>query len=181
MTRAYRYILTHDSGMAPCPDGGLISLATCKPVIRRVARPGDWVLGFRPGSLERGLMLWAGRVAEKMSHGEYQRQHGNRSDAVYRMGKNGDYERLDPAYHPSQAEMDRDVREPVLLFDKAVSVYLGGQPASLPDTLAQLAAAGRGHRVSEVAPDELAALERWIGALTPAPSVRGRGRRQSCR
>ena len=140
MSRAYRYILTHDSGMAPCPDRGQISLATCKPVIRRVARPGDWVLGFRPGSLERGLMLWAGKVAEKMSHGEYQQRHSNRSDAVYRMGKDGDYERLDPAYHPSQSEMDRDVREPVLLFDRTVSVYLTGQPAPLPAGLAHLAA-----------------------------------------
>ena len=116
MTRAYRYILTHDSGMAPCPDGGLISLATCKPVIRRVARPGDWMLRFRPDSLERGLVLWAGKVAEKMSPGEYQQRHRNRSDAVYRNGKDGDYERLDPAYRPSQTEMDRNVREPVLLL-----------------------------------------------------------------
>lgn len=84
-------------------------------------------------------MLWAGKVAEKMSHGEYQRQRSNRSDAVYRMGKDGDYERLDPAYHPSQTEMDRDVREPVMLFDRTVSVYLNGQPAPLPASLAHLA------------------------------------------
>lgn len=181
MTRAYRYILTHDSGMAPCPDGGLISLATCKPVIRRVARPGDWVLGFRPGSLERGLMLWAGKVAEKMSHGEYQQRHGNRSDAVYRMGKDGNYERLDTAYHPSQAEMDRDVREPVLLFDRTVSVYLKGQPTPLPASLAHLAAAGRGHRVSELSTSELAELERWVASLTPAAPAKQRGGRGSCR
>lgn len=89
MTRIYRYIQTHDSGMAPCPDGGQITLATCKPVIRRVARPGDWVIGFRPGSLERGLVLWAGRVESKLSHGEYQRRHTKRSDAVYREGEAG--------------------------------------------------------------------------------------------
>lgn len=181
MTRAYRYILTHDSGMAPCPDGGLISLATCKPVIRRVAQPGDWVLGFRPGSLERGLMLWAGKVAERMSHGEYQRQHTNRSDAVYRMGKDGDYERLDPAYHPSQAEMDRDVREPVLLFDRSVSIYLNGQPAPLPASLAHLAAAGRGHRVSELSTCELAELERWVAQLAPGETPLRKPVQRSCR
>ena len=46
MTRIYRYILTHNTGMAPCPENGMITLGTCKPVIRRVARAGDWVLGF---------------------------------------------------------------------------------------------------------------------------------------
>ena len=181
ISRAYRYILTHDSGMAPCPDGGLISLATCKPVIRRVARSGDWVLGFRPGSLERGLILWAGKVAEKMSHGEYQRQHSNRSDVVYRLAKDRHYERLDPAYRPWQAEMDRDVREPVLLFYRAVSVYLNRQPAPLHAGLADLAAAGRGHRVSKRSTSELAELERWVASLSPAAPAKRRGGQGSCR
>ena len=70
MTRIFRYILTHDTGMAPCPSDGLTT-ATFKPVVRRVTRPGDWVFGLRSGSLERGLMLWAGRVANTPSHGSY--------------------------------------------------------------------------------------------------------------
>jgi Nucleotide modification associated domain 2 len=90
VTRIYRYILANDCGMAPCPENGLITLGTCKPVIRRLARPGDWVLGFRPGSLVRGLVLWAGKVECKMSHGEYQRTHASRSDAVYRSPANGE-------------------------------------------------------------------------------------------
>lgn len=181
MTRIYRYIQTHDSGMAPCPDGRQITLATCKPVIRRVARPGDWVIGFRPGSLERGLVLWAGRVESKLSHGEYQRRHTRRSDAVYREAKDGHYERLSPHYHPSQAEMDRDVREPVLVFEKAASVYLNGQPALLPPHLFHLAAAGRGHRVREAGSEELAELVRWLAEITPSPPVKPRRSRQrSC-
>lgn len=167
MTRIYRYILSHDAGMAPCPDDGMITLATCKPVIRRVARPGDWVMGFRPGSMVRGLVLWAGRVECSMSHGDYQRAYPKRSDALYRMGADGEYERLRPDYHPTQSEMERDTRAPVLLFDRRTSHYLHGVPEPLPDVLAHLAAAGRGHRVSEAEPDLVERLEAWLAGIGP--------------
>lgn len=175
MTRIYRYILTHDSGMAPCPDDGLITLATCKPVIRRMARPGDWVLGFRPGALVRGLMLWAGKVEHSMSHGEYQRRYPRRSDAVYRLAKDGLYERFAPDYHPSQTEMDRDTGAPVLLFDRRCSVYLDGSPEPLPEHLAHLAAAGRGHRVTEGKSELTADLEAWVGEIKSNRSYRPSG------
>lgn len=169
MTRLYRYILTHDSGMAPCPAAGRITLATCKPVIRRTAKPGDWVLGFRPGSLERGLLLWAGRVERAMSHGDYEREFRGRPDAVYREVRGSGYKRLAPEYHPTQNEMDRDTSAPVLLFDPAVSIYLNGQPEPLPQGIAHLAAAGRGHRVNGTRPGDVAQLEAWLATLDVAP------------
>lgn len=184
MTRIYRYILTHDSGMAPCPAGGRITLATCKPVIRRTANPGDWVLGFRPGSLERGLLLWAGKVEQVMDHGDYEREFRGRPDAVYRIGKDGGYKRLLPDYHPTQREMDRDTSAPVLLFDSKVSLYFNGQPQPLPQELAHLAAAGRGHRVSGTEPGDVSRLEAWLAQLDIVPpdsaDRNSTGRRSGC-
>jgi Nucleotide modification associated domain 2 len=165
MSRIYRYILAHDSGMAPCLHDGLISLATCKPMIRRRAEVDDWVLGFRPGSLERGLMLWAGKVQAVASHGEYQRARRGRPDAVYLERKDGSYERLVSDYHLTQKEMDRDLSGPVLIFDAKVSIHLDGQPVPLPGELAHLAAAGRGHRVNGTNPNDTARLEAWIRSL----------------
>ena len=173
MTRIYRYILTHDTGMAPCPENGLISLATCKPVIRRVARADDWVLGFRPGSLARGLVLWAGKVECSMSHAEYQRTYSKRSDAVYRLAGSGQYERLAPDYHPTQSEMDRDTGSPVLLFAPEFSYYCHGIPEPLPEDLAYIAAAGRGHRVSDATPEEIAQLEAWLAVTMKGPNKPG--------
>lgn len=40
------YKLTHDTGFAPNPFHGHLTLATCKPTIRRCRRKGDWVAGF---------------------------------------------------------------------------------------------------------------------------------------
>ena len=43
LMKLYSYIITRDYGFAPNPYGGMCTLATCKPVIRRKAQIGDWV------------------------------------------------------------------------------------------------------------------------------------------
>ncbi len=40
------YKMPHDSGFAPNPFHGYLTLATCKPIIRRTKAVGDWVAGF---------------------------------------------------------------------------------------------------------------------------------------
>lgn len=183
MSRIYRYILASDFGMAPCPADGLITLATCKPVIRRTAQPGDWVLGFRRGAMERGLMLWAGRVAQVMDHGDYEEAFRGRPDAVYRQRSDGSYDRLDPTYHPTPEAMTRDLSGPVLIFDPDNSCYLNGNAVSLPDDLAHLAAAGRGHLVSGTNAGDVARLEEWVAELnasTGGPPMPGPKNGRNC-
>lgn len=46
MSRHIGYKLTHDSGFAPNPFHGYLTLATCKPAVRRSRQVGDWVAGF---------------------------------------------------------------------------------------------------------------------------------------
>ncbi len=48
MARFYRYVLAHDNGTAPCPQNGLLTLATCKPAIRKTASAGDLIAAFAP-------------------------------------------------------------------------------------------------------------------------------------
>lgn len=45
------YKTTHDSGFAPNPFFGMLTLATCKPGIRRSAQIGEWIAGFTSGQL----------------------------------------------------------------------------------------------------------------------------------
>ena len=40
------YKLTHDTGFAPNPFHGHLTLATCKPTLRRCRQKDDWVAGF---------------------------------------------------------------------------------------------------------------------------------------
>ena len=74
--RLRSYKLTHDSGFAPNPFFGSLTLATCKPGIRRSAGIGEWVAGFTSAVLcgdpvggERLVYLM--KIAERMSIAEY--------------------------------------------------------------------------------------------------------------
>src|ERR1035437_8833884 len=51
MPRLFAYLMTHDSGFAPNPFHGTLTLATCKPGIRRTKHVGDWVAGFASRAL----------------------------------------------------------------------------------------------------------------------------------
>ena len=145
-----------------------------------MANPGDWVLGFRPGSLERGMLLWGGRVKQVMPHGEYERLHRGRPDALYRERPDGAFNRIDPAYHPDETEMARDLSGPVLIFDRDLSVYLDGHPIQLPQDLFHLSAAGRGHRVNGTEEGDVQRLEAWLSTIMASRTALGRlGKRQS--
>ena len=49
--RLFSYKMTHDTGFAPNPFGGFMTLATCKPKIRECKKIGDWIAGFTSGQL----------------------------------------------------------------------------------------------------------------------------------
>ncbi len=46
------YSMTHAGGFAPNPYGGILTLATCKPGIRRISQVGDWIIGMGSKSLD---------------------------------------------------------------------------------------------------------------------------------
>jgi hypothetical protein len=172
MTRIMRYILQHDTGMAPCVDNGLVSLATCKPKIRAGAKPGEWVVGFRPSPAPRGLVVWAGRVAHSTEVGDYERQYRGRSDAVYRAKAGGGFKRLRPDYRPGEDEFRKDTASPVLVFAPDATWYFGREPPMLPEHLMHVAAGGRGHRVNGVNDEDATALQAWLFGIGP-PGVHG--------
>lgn len=51
--KLYSYVMTHDSGFAPNPFFGYLTLATCMADIRRTKSVGDWVAGFAGKTLVR--------------------------------------------------------------------------------------------------------------------------------
>ncbi len=76
MIRLFSYKLTTDSGFAPNPFWGVLTLATCKPGIRRSKRKNDWIAGFTskelcgdPVGQERLVYLM--QVEEKLTLAAY--------------------------------------------------------------------------------------------------------------
>jgi hypothetical protein len=174
MTRIFRYVLAADTGMAPRVERGLLSLATCKPMLRRSAAEGDWVIGCFPAP-HNELVAWAGVIAETLPIGIYGMRHGRRADALYPAGPDGGpVRRTDrlPDYHPDAAQQRQDRSGKALLFDRTRCWYFGGDGRGLPPELAHLAPRGQGHRVNGTSLDDAPRLEAWLRGEAP-PGIHG--------
>lgn len=67
---AYSYIVKRDYGFAPNPFHGFITLATCKPTIRKGAQVGDIIMGF--SSKDSGnKLIFILKVSAKISFDDY--------------------------------------------------------------------------------------------------------------
>ncbi|PYE18368.1 hypothetical protein C7410_12270 [Paraburkholderia silvatlantica] len=72
MSKVYIYVVDRDFGFAPNPFHKLCTLATCKPIIRRVAKEGDWVIGMGGSRLNAtGRCVFAMRVSNSITFNEY--------------------------------------------------------------------------------------------------------------
>jgi hypothetical protein len=156
--KLFSYKLTHDTGFAPNPFFGVLTLATCKPQIRRVKKPGDWIAGFTSRTLcgehigeERLIYLF--EIEEKISIADYFLDPRFRSkipdmtsDAkLYRTGDNiyrplngfaqsiGDFEQL-PNENHCGGEMARDLSGENVLIGKKFA-YFGRNALRIPDGL----------------------------------------------
>ncbi|WP_444436508.1 hypothetical protein [Pseudomonas sp. A6] len=69
--RLLKYVMTHDSGLAPNPFFGVCSLALCTPNHRKAKLlPGDWVVGHSSKSTGRRL-VYAMQLTKVLSMDEY--------------------------------------------------------------------------------------------------------------
>ncbi len=197
--RTYLYKLTSDRGGAPCaiepPPGSepLLTLAICKPAIRRTAQPGDRILGITSHSLAHsdgyplGCVIYAAIVQEGVDARDYfDTPFAHRPDCIYEFHRQNW-----KAAHTGRSGLHRDVRH--ILKDLGhyphykngrVLVahdfrYFGAAAPRIPDRLHLLSVAsetlGQGHRVfNETDPEsrEADALFRHLWkrptAYTPA-------------
>jgi Nucleotide modification associated domain 2 len=100
--KIYFYKLTADSGGAPCVERGLLSLAICKPMIRKMAREGDLIFGFAAKSLHPdNRLIYVARVTKAVRDGQYyqKRQYFRRPDCIYRQSGRRFMWKRSSAYH----------------------------------------------------------------------------------
>lgn len=73
----YSYTIPYDNGAAPNPYWGVLTLAICKPVIRRNAQIGDWVVGTGSSNSPLGdiqnSIVYVMKVSDKLTMLEYDR------------------------------------------------------------------------------------------------------------
>ncbi len=75
--RLFSYCIPIDDGAAPNPFFEVCTLNICKPVIRRTANVGDWVVGVGSKNVKgkdySGQMVYAMKVTQKMTMEAYNR------------------------------------------------------------------------------------------------------------
>lgn len=99
--RLYTYKMTTDVGFAPNPFWDKLTLATCKPAIRRCAVQGDMLVGFTAKTGRRmngkgGKILFIGVIDEILTLGEYfncssydmKKPEIGHAEKLYRIGDN---------------------------------------------------------------------------------------------
>src|SRR3954468_9606994 len=108
----YVYKMTTDNGGAPCIFRGVLSLALCKPKIRRKAEPGSLLLGLG-GKRLGGRLIYAALVTKKPELGRNDYYHGERfsgrPDRIYRDVKGKAVRRKNPQFHFKSDEWAKDV------------------------------------------------------------------------
>ncbi len=110
-SRIYLYKMTIDNGGAPCVQNHLLSLAICKPVIRKTAKTGDWLLGVGGKSLHNRLIYMA-EVTEIIEYGDYYSLgvYEGRPDCIYEFNKEGKLQvRRNARYHHDGLSIGTDV------------------------------------------------------------------------
>jgi hypothetical protein len=165
--------MTSDRGGAPCaipPEAGeppLLTLAICKPAIRRTAQPGDRILGITSHALARsdgyplGAVIYAAVVAEGIDARDYFRLAGPfqaRPDCIYEFHQQNGTVRHNGRsnLHRSEANLLKDLgRYPFYRNGRVLIArdfrYFGPRAVRIPPRLHLLSAAaeslGQGHRV----------------------------------
>ena len=176
----YSYRIPVDDGAAPNPFWGCCTLAICKPAIRRVAQPGDGVVGLGAkkswdGRNHEGTLVYAMRVDDVLTFDEYDQSHpekrpGPRSDdwrtwlgdSLY-FRKNGVMRQRQGGVHDA-TNMTRDLRGANVLVSRQF-LYFGADPLPVPpEFLLDVDIPRQGHRTARGAVEE-----RFVGWLSSLP------------
>ena len=88
----YCYTMTHDTGFAPNPYHGVLTLATCKPLIRKCAKEGYWISGWtgnavhnKQGEIDRngpGRLIYLAQVSKVLGFEEYWEKYKQKRPVV---------------------------------------------------------------------------------------------------
>lgn len=168
--RIYRYVVRYDAGAAPNPFGGWCSLAICKPVIRRSALVGDWIIGLR--SCHPDQVIYVMQVEEILTFAAYwndprfadkRPDRCESSDNIYRPDGSGALIQVPNRAHRSH-DVDHDLSGRRVLVGQRFW-YFGDLSPELPTELHHLVHKRQGHSLpARRREDDGARMLEWLEA-----------------
>lgn len=104
------YKMVADNGGAPCVWRGLLSLALCKPKIRKSGDVGVLVFGFG-GKVYDERLIYVAEITSTPDPGKYyrKREFAKRPDCIYRQVGGTVRRKARARYHNQSDERERDV------------------------------------------------------------------------
>jgi hypothetical protein len=173
MSRIWGYSLVADNGMAPCIERGILTLCLCKPMIRKSASVGEWVVGFVPKRINDGRVhvCWAGRIAGIFPMGDCEKQFPGRQDAIYKLTVSG-WEFLRADYHEEIRDRDLNGKN-ALIFEPFW--YWGGVGMAVADDIDELARYYVGQTAKNSSRERIARLQEWLRSVAE-PGLHGEPR-----
>lgn len=170
--RVHTYVIAVDAGSAPNYDRPCVTLAVCKPRIRKKAQIGELVLAFagkQVNPIEPHSVVWAGIVSEKMSFADYwndRRFAGKKPDKskhpdnFYRPANGGLEWVTNEVHGPEATEHDTNGKF-VLAFSQAWQFRTHG-PVMPTDFDLRMVNGRRGERVTELPGEVWRRLRTWL-------------------
>lgn len=156
--RLFSYKMTHDSGFAPNPFGSFLTLATCKPLIRKHKNIGDWIAGFTSKKLNdevigKEKLVFLMKVTDKISFVEYwqnseYKERKPQIDSDYILKKRGDniympivtkpmvysdFKQI-PNLNHTEKNQKKDLSGKYVLISKKF-YYFGSEPIDIPENI----------------------------------------------
>ncbi|APG28859.1 hypothetical protein A7E78_14075 [Syntrophotalea acetylenivorans] len=172
----YSYVLKHDSGFAPNPFHGFLTLATCKPAIRRNARAGDILFGTgSKNTVGNNKLVYAAIVSKVVQiteydinpkfevkkptiNGEWYSKHG---DNIYSVENAHWIQRRNPHHNRNDIKRDTSGSNVLICYE---FWYFGKSAVTIPGHLQHIIKKGPGHkRISEN--KEIMQVSQWLHSL----------------
>jgi len=180
----FSYVVARDFGFAPNPFNGICTLATCKPIIRKQAQVGDWVIGTGAKKKHNisGHLIYAMKVTDKMTFNDYwndpnfqlkkPRMNGSLKQAfgdnIYYFNEKENEWHQENSHHSytggdiNYNNLDRDTKYPYVLISTHF-YYFGSKNFVIPKIFLELIAKTQGIKRYHD-PAQVDAFIKWLEA-----------------
>ena len=138
----YSYKLTTDNGSAPCIQDNKLSLAICKPKIRKTAKINDYLIGISANSMNLGgnKIIYIAKITDKILLQDYYKLYSNRNDCIY----NDKLCRIKNANYHSCKDILRDLSGKYVLLSSDF-IFFGSRNITVPNKLKDIVPQYQGH------------------------------------
>ena len=143
-TKLYSYILVSDVGCAPCVERGCLTIALCKPVMRRLANVGDTIVGISGHKLgKKKKIIFIATITKMVTMEDY--GDNPRSDSIYTSML-----KMKPNPFHNSTNYEQDIRGKNVIMSTDF-IYYGKKCIDVPNNL-QGIIPGRGHQTDKNVP-----------------------------